>query len=112
MCVSAYLQAAQVLGLETARKFALRSLGRILSEAWSDEMGLSHVIAYADPNAGKRFVSGLLDDYAFTAIACLDAYEVTGAMSYFRFAQKITDEMIKRFADQTSGGFFDTEATL
>ena len=34
MCVSAYLQAAQVLGLEDARKFALRSLDRILAEAW------------------------------------------------------------------------------
>jgi uncharacterized protein YyaL (SSP411 family) len=112
MCVSAYLQAAQALGMDTARKFALRSLDRILAEAWSDQRGLSHVIAYADPQAEKRFVAGLLDDYAFTAIACLDAYEVTGAISYFRFAQKITDAMIARFADRTSGGFFDTEATL
>ncbi|MFZ0705155.1 MAG: thioredoxin domain-containing protein, partial [Candidatus Korobacteraceae bacterium] len=112
MCVSAYLQAAQVLGLDEARKFALRSLDRTLSAAWSDERGLSHVITYADAKAEKRFVRGLLDDYAFTAIACLDAYEVTGAISYFRFAQRIVDEMIKRFADQTSGGFFDTEASL
>jgi len=112
MCVSAYLQAAQALGLDEARKFALLSLDRILAEAWNEECGLSHVIAYADPNACTRFVQGLLDDYAFTAIACLDAYEVTGAMSYFRFAQKIAEEMIARFGDQTSGGFFDTEAGL
>ena len=112
MCVSAYLQAAQVLGLKESRKFALRSLDRIFSEAWHDESGLSHVIAYADPNTVRRPVRGLLDDYAFTAIACLDAYEVTGDMSYFRFAQKIADRMIARFADQTSGGFFDTEASL
>ena len=59
MCVSAYFQAAQVLGLEDARKFALRSLDRILSEAWNDERGLSHVIAYADPNAETRFVRRL-----------------------------------------------------
>ena len=49
MCVSAYLQAAQVLQLDDARKFALRSLDRILSEAWNDERGLAHVIAYAEP---------------------------------------------------------------
>ena len=55
---------------------------------------------------------GLLDDYAYTAIACLDAYEITGDLSYFRFAQQIADEMIRRFADPTSGGFFDTEASL
>ena len=52
MCVSAYLQAAQVLGLEDARKFALRSLDRILSEAWDAKRGLSHVIAYA--RTGRR----------------------------------------------------------
>ncbi len=112
MCISAYLQAAQVLGIEEARKFALRSLDRILSQAWDKERGLAHVIAYSDPTAGKRFVRGLLDDYAYTVLACLDAYEVTGAMSYFKFAQNIADEMIRRFGDPTSGGFFDTEASL
>jgi hypothetical protein len=112
MCVSAYLQAAQVLGLDEARKFALRSLDRILSEAWDKGRGLAHVIAYADPKAGIRFVRGMLDDYAFTALACIDAYEVTGAMSYFKFAQEVADEMIRHFGDSTSGGFFDTEASL
>jgi uncharacterized protein YyaL (SSP411 family) len=92
-----------------ARQFALRSLDRILAEAWDAERGLSHVIAYGDASAGKRFVRGLLDDYAYTAIACLDAYEITGDLSYFRFAQQIADQMISRFADPTSGGFFDTE---
>src|ERR1039458_9631561 len=112
MCVSAYLQAAQVLGLDDARKFALRSLDRILSEAWDAQRGLAHVIAYGDVKAAPRFVRGLLDDYAFTTLACLDAYEVTGAMSYFKFAQQVADEMVRRFGDATSGGFFDTEATL
>ncbi len=112
MCVSAYLQAAQVLGLEDARKFALRSLDRILAEAWDLERGLAHVIAYSDAKAGKRFVRGLLDDYAFTALTCLDAFEVTGDISYFKFGQQITDDMIRRFGDPTSGGFFDTEASL
>ena len=112
MCITAYLQAAQVLQLDEARRFALRSLDRILAEAWDDQRGMSHVIAYADATAEKRFVRGMLDDYAFTALACLDAYEVTGAISYFNFARRIADEMIKRFADADSGGFFDTEASL
>src|ERR1700739_738976 len=34
MCVSAYLEAAKVLHLDEARRFALRSLDRILAEAW------------------------------------------------------------------------------
>ena len=112
LCVSAYFHYARVTGRADARQFALHSLDRILSEAWNPERGLSHVIAYSDPKAEKRFVRGLLDDYAYTAIACLDAYEITGDMSYFRFAQQIADEMIRRFADSTSGGFFDTEPSL
>jgi hypothetical protein len=111
MSVSAYLQAAQVLGLDDARKFALRSLDRILSEAWDAQRGLSHVVAYDGPSH-QRFVRGLLDDYACTVVACLDAYEVTGDLSYFNFARKIANAMMERFGDSTSGGFFDTEASL
>jgi uncharacterized protein len=64
-------------------------------------------VAYSDPNAKHRAVPGLLDDYAATAIACLDAYEATADLSYFRFAQSIADTMIARFFDPVSGGFFD-----
>ena len=112
MCVSAYLEAAKALGLKDARKFALRSLDRVLAETWkreSDSHRLLHVVAYSDPNAEHREVPGLLDDYAFTALACLDAYEATSDLSYFKFAQSIADAMIARFFDATSGGFFDSE---
>ena len=34
MCVSAYLEAAKILNLADARRFALRSLDRILAKAW------------------------------------------------------------------------------
>jgi len=117
MCVSAYLEAAKVLGLESARRFALRSLDRILAEAWKPMVKskeervragqLLHVVAYSDPKAEHREVSGLLDDYAATALACLDAYEATADLSYFKFARTIADAMIARFFDAVSGGFFD-----
>ena len=112
LCISAYLHYARVTRRPDARHFALRSLDRILSEAWDADRGLSHVIAYSDPAAERRFIPGLLDDYAYTAIACLDAYEVSGDFSYFRFGRQIVDEMIRRFADPTSGGFVDTEGSL
>ena len=110
MCVSAYLEAAKVLSLDDSRHFALRTLDRLLSEAWNAERGMKHVIAYSDPKAEQReaAVSGVLDDYAFTVIACLDAYEVTADLSYFRFARSIADTMISGFFDPVSGGFFDT----
>src|ERR1700686_2371849 len=68
MCVSAYLEAAKVLNLDEARRFALRSLDRILSKAWrpgpdNDDDGgrapqLLHVVTYSDPKAEDRVVSG------------------------------------------------------
>jgi uncharacterized protein YyaL (SSP411 family) len=109
MFVSAYLEASMGLDLEDARHFALRSLDRILAEAWRGERGMLHLIAYSDPAAQKRDVTGMLDDYAFAALACLDAYEATGDLSYFNFARKIGDAMIGKFFDATAGGFFDTE---
>jgi uncharacterized protein len=125
MCVSAYLEAAKVLDLKDARHFALRSLDRILAEAWKhsavdgdagkgvratrSHATLLHVVAYSDPKAEHREVSGLLDDYAATVLACLDAYEATADLSYFKFARAIADTMIARFFDVVSGGFFDAE---
>jgi uncharacterized protein len=111
LCISAYLHYARVTQRPDAHHFALRSLDRILAEAWNAARGLSHVIAYSDPAAEKRFIPGLLDDYSYTVIACLDAYEISGDFSYFRFARQIADEMIRRFGDATSGGFFDTEGS-
>jgi uncharacterized protein YyaL (SSP411 family) len=110
MCVSAYLEAAKVLDFAAARQFGLRSLDRLLSEGWNAERGMKHVIAYSDPKAGQpdAAVPGVLDDYAFAVIACLDAYEATADLNYFRFARSIADAMIAGFSDPVAGGFFDT----
>jgi len=116
MCVSAYLEAAKVLDLPEARHFALRSLDRLLAEGWNAERGMKHVIAYSDPKAERREVAvavsvpvpGVLDDYAFAVIACLDAYEATAVLTYFRFARSIGEAMVAGFFDPVDGGFFDT----
>jgi hypothetical protein len=109
LCVSAYLEAAKALNLDAARHFALRSLDRILSEGCSPDAALIHVIAYSDPSSQPRRIPAVLDDYAFTALACLDAYEATADLSYFNFAKRIAGRMIDGFCDSTGGGFFDTE---
>jgi len=120
MCVSAYLEAAKVLDMAEARHFALRSLDRLLSEGWNAERGMRHVIAYSeafsDARAERREVAvavpvpvpGVLEDYAFAVIACLDAYEATADLSYFRFARSIGEAMVAGFFDAVAGGFFDT----
>jgi uncharacterized protein YyaL (SSP411 family) len=116
MCVSAYLEAAKALDLTGARHFALRSLDRLLAEGWNAERGMKHVIAYSDAasetpsenRAVRKDVAGVLDDYAFAVIACLDAYEATADLSYYRFARAIADAMVAGFFDPAGGGFFDT----
>jgi uncharacterized protein YyaL (SSP411 family) len=115
MAISAYLDAARVLRLETAREFALLTLNRLLDEAWDGAENLYHVIAYSDAAAPAEKIAGTLDDYAFTVHACLDAWFATGNMNFYRVAVKLADAMIARFHDGTAGdeaggGFYDAAA--
>jgi hypothetical protein len=111
LCISATLQAARVLGEHEEVQFALRSLDRLLVEAWQPERGLLHIIAYAEGGSSQR-PAGVLDDYAFTVLACLDAYEATSDLRYFASAQQVAARMISGFCDETSGGFFDLDSAI
>ncbi|MBS1815832.1 MAG: thioredoxin domain-containing protein [Acidobacteria bacterium] len=106
LCISAYFEAGRALMEPDACAFAVHSLDRILEQAWSAETGLAHVV-----NASPTRVAGVLDDYAFVGLACLDAWEATGRRSYLDTAESIANRLLERFHDKTSGGFFDTETT-
>jgi uncharacterized protein len=109
MCISAYLEAARVLQMPSARDFALRSLDRVLAEAWEPDEGLRRVVAYGESPARAQSpsVEAVLDDYAFLATACLDAWESTGELVYFSAAEDVTAMLLMRFYDREHGGFFD-----
>jgi uncharacterized protein YyaL (SSP411 family) len=109
MAISAYLEAASVLQLDEPLGFALKSLDRLLGEAWDKEAGLGHVIAYSGEHSPQEVIPGVLDDYAFTVHACIDAWAATGDLKYYRFAVDIADEMIVRFYDEIGSAFSDTE---
>jgi uncharacterized protein YyaL (SSP411 family) len=112
MAVSAYLETARVLRMDSARDFALLTLDRLLNEAWDGGQALGHVIAYGDGSTGgPDKVPGTLDDYAFTVHACIDAWLSTGKMNYYRVAVRLADAMIARFYDRSAGAFNDTAAT-
>ncbi|MGB6729502.1 MAG: thioredoxin domain-containing protein, partial [Terracidiphilus sp.] len=106
MAVSAYLEAAAVAGLRT-REFALRTLDRLLAEAWDGGEVLRHVIAYPDGIRPAEQAPGTLDDYAFTIHACIDGWLGGGEMRYYEAAVKLADAMIARFYDSTAGAFYD-----
>jgi uncharacterized protein YyaL (SSP411 family) len=103
MFVSAYLDAGRVLGGSlgaNCRAFALKTLDRMLKEAWAETRGFRHRI-------GGPALEGSLDDQVFSVLALLDAYEVTLDAHYFAAAQKTMDLAIARYGDREDGGFFD-----
>jgi uncharacterized protein YyaL (SSP411 family) len=111
MAVTAYLETARVLRMDSARNFALLTLERLLADAWDGAESLQHVIAY-DTSSGAEApaggVPGTLDDYAFTVHACIDAWIASGEMKYYHSAIRLADAMIARFHDRTAGAFYDT----
>ncbi len=103
MFASAYLAAGRMLTGELASRcqaFALKTLERMLKEAWSEELGFAHRI-------GGPALRGSLDDQVFGVFALLDAYEATLDPNYFRAAQRTMDLTIEKYGDAEGGGFFD-----
>ncbi len=100
MAVSAVLWAADLLDLPEARAFALRTLDRLASECVLPDGQVRHAL-------GQEIPTGLLEDGVFVARAFLDAYERTGKVLYLSLARLISDDLIKRLWDPTSGGFVD-----
>lgn len=122
MMVSAYLAAGRVLGKAGATAFGLKTLDRVLGEAWTGG-GMKHVVAYGEEvgedqsqvrsdeaasNLGHPDSVGGLDDYVFVGHAALDAWECTGEMRYFRAGLEIGEAVVAKFYDAEKGGFFDT----
>ncbi len=100
MFISAFLESARVLGRTDCRDFALKTLDRILAEAWDESKGFLHRVG------GPR-LEGSLDDQIFTAAALLDAYESTLDRRYFDIAERAMHLAVARFGDPEAGGFFD-----
>lgn len=108
MCISAFVEAGRVFQNREVIGFALKSLDRVLREAWNGTE-LLHVVAYGDSQAPRSRVRGVLEDYVFLGEACLTAWETSGNPAYFLAAQALTDTIVERFADNEKGGFFDTD---
>jgi len=100
MFVSAYLEAANVLGRRDCRDFALRTLDLLMAKAWDESRGFLHRVG------GPR-LEGTLDDQVLPAAALLDAFEITLDCRYFDLAERTMQLTIERFGDPDAGGFFD-----
>jgi uncharacterized protein YyaL (SSP411 family) len=60
---------------------------------------------YRDGEAG---IPGTVEDYAFFIHGLIDLYEATFDEKYLKEAKRLTEDMIKLFWDEKSGGFFFT----
>ncbi len=103
MFVSAYFEANRILSDSSylgCKEFALKTLDRMLREAWTESRGFAHRI-------GGPALEGSLDDQVFSVLALLDAYEATLDPRYFSAAQRTMDLAIARYGDSENGGFFD-----
>src|SRR5246127_4074029 len=103
MFVSTYLNAARIVEGELAKSsgtFALKTIDRMLQEAWSEENGFAHRI-------GGPALRGSLDDQVFGVLALLDVYESSMDAKYLRAAQRTMDLTIEKYGDSENGGFFD-----
>ncbi len=112
MMISAYLEAGRVLDMPEVRAFALKSLDRVLAEAWDPKVGLAHVVAYGEQGGDGARVAGVLDDYVFLGHAALDAWELTGELRYYSAAEALMESALLKFYDPTGCAFFDTEAAV
>jgi len=113
MYVSAYLEAGAVLGGEkgsACRAFALKTLDRMLGEAWSDARGPARPAGGFAHRIGGARLEGSLDDQIFGAIALVDAYEGTLDPKYFAAARAAADFALAEYFDAEGGGFFDRAA--
>jgi uncharacterized protein YyaL (SSP411 family) len=59
----------------------------------------------------ERAVEGFLDDYAFLVFGLIELYEATFEERYLRAATELTKTMIRRFWDEKTGGFYQTQRT-
>jgi uncharacterized protein YyaL (SSP411 family) len=100
LMASAWLEAARVLNRPDCRAFALRTLDRLLAQAWSSQDGFARW-------AGAPQRPGLLEDQVYGALALLDAFEATLDLRYFAAAHRTAELLLESFWDSAAGGFFD-----
>ena len=112
LCVSAYLHYARALG------DPMRAILRCVRSTafWPRRGTRTADCRMLSPTATRRPGSASCAAYSTTTptprspASTLTKSRVTSAI--FGSPSEITDQMISRFADSTSGGFFDTEASL
>jgi uncharacterized protein len=102
LMISAFLDAAELLGDERIRQDALRSIEFILSHLVRDGR-LLH--SYKD---GQAKLPAYLDDHSCFVACLIDAFEATGDQRFLTRAEEFNGATITNFWDEVQGAFFLT----
>ena len=100
----AFAEAADALGRDDYRAAALKNADFLLTTMRRDGRLLR---AWRQ---GQARIDAYLEDYAALANALLSVYALTGEPRYFSAARDLGDNLLRRFWDDTTQGFFDTAA--
>ena len=105
LAISALAEAGRIFGEPAYTDAALGAAGFVLTRLRRDDGRLLR--AWRE---GRASGPGYLDDYALVADACLTLYEATSDVGFFREARGLAADILRLFADEERGGFFQTSS--
>ena len=105
MAIAAFAEAGRAFGEPTFVLEAVRCAEFVLTHLRDDDGRLLR--SWRNGTAGRP---GFADDQALMAAACLTLYETTFDLRWFEEARKLADDLLRLFADDERGGFFQTGA--
>jgi uncharacterized protein YyaL (SSP411 family) len=101
LVASGFLNAARFAGIENAKGDALRALDRIWADGFREQRGVLHRLG--DDSAGYH-----VDDQAHTALALLDAFELTQDARWLDRCRTLLRILLQRYRDPVLGALQDT----
>jgi uncharacterized protein YyaL (SSP411 family) len=104
LMLTAFAEAANILGRDDYREVAVRNAEFLLDELMRDGRLFR---TYKD---GKASLNAYLEDYAFLTEGLIALYEATFELKFFEAARGLADVMIERFWDESDSGFFFTSS--
>jgi uncharacterized protein YyaL (SSP411 family) len=104
LMLTAFAEAANILGRDDYREVAVRNAEFITSQLIEDGRLLRTY------KAGHAKLNGYLEDYAYVIEGLLAVYEATFELKFFKQARELADTMLARFWDAQGAGFYFTSS--
>jgi uncharacterized protein YyaL (SSP411 family) len=104
LAISALARAGAALGEPVYTDAAVRAAEFVTSRMYDAAGG----VLLRRYRQGEAAIPGFLDDYALVAQACLDLYESVFELRWLELAQKLAEDIRRRFEDPAEGGFFSS----